>query len=539
MKPYLESEVYVPNDGDPATAKLWIIGDFPEFDDVQSKQPFIGRAGGLLRETLGRYNISNNDVFYTNLCHYRPKNNIFGLLSKTPELASGLSELTKLLTTHRPNLIVTAGNDALNILCAKEGIAAYRGSILKSSFGHKCIPIYHPSYILRDAGSFPIFAHDIELISNEMQHDIITEWKWDFHYGDDIELPFLVDEFEQAEYLSVDIESVKESSNIICVGFAISGTRAISIPLIDGTTRNWIQRLLSSNAKKIFHFGTFDVSMLRINGFTVINYTDDTIIAAHILEPELPRDLGFITSIYTKIPYYKTEGKKNIPSDTKGWSVKRNKEDLYIYNCKDVVATYQCYFAMCVDLITEKLDDLYRYEMEVVGFTIEMGLNGLLRDNERHDTLKVALEIKQTKFQTMLNMICGTVVNINSPKQMTTVLFKGLGLPERRNQEGNLTADNDALVSLISHIKTRLNELKTEEKKNEWKLKLAFVEISIKLRGITKMLNSYFNIPISLDGRVRSTYKAAGTESGRLSASKFVDGTGLNSQTLPREAIEL
>lgn len=540
MKPYLESELYVPDEGNPSTAKLWIIGESPGYDEVMEGKPFIGKSGELLRATLASNNISLTDVFLTNLCHYRPKGNKFELLKGSEELAEGISDLTHLLLKYKPNLIVALGAHALYFLTKKHGIAAHRGSVLASDYsGIKCIPSYHPAYVLRDSQAFPIFQADFNRIAREYQTPVISAIKWDFTYGKDSTLPALVDSYESAEYLAVDIESVKESTTIICVGFARSGTEAISIPLETGSDKEQIQRLLLSKAKKIFHFGTFDVTMLRLNGFTVENYTDDTIIAAHVLEPELPRDLGYVASIYTDIPAYKEEGRSNIPADTKGWSLKRNKEDLYIYNCKDVCATYLALFAELKDLRELGLEEFYRYEMEVVGMTIEMGLNGMLRDSIRHRLIQEALLKKQALLQQMLNVICGTNININSPKQMATVLYSGLKLPTRKNQEGKVTADNDALVSLISHIKTHLSHLKTTGAITEWKMKLAFVEISIKMRGVSKMLSSYFNIEISEDNRVRSTYKVAGTESGRLSASKFVDGTGLNSQTIPREALEL
>jgi hypothetical protein len=38
---------------------------------------------------------------------------------------------------------------------------------------------------------------------------------------------------------------------------------------------------------------------------------------------------------------------------------------------------------------------------------------------------------------------------------------------------------------------------------------------------------------------VKSTFKAHGAETGRLSAAKFVDDSGVNLQTIPREKIEV
>jgi hypothetical protein len=100
--------------------------------------------------------------------------------------------------------------------------------------------------------------------------------------------------------------------------------------------------------------------------------------------------------------------------------------------------------------------------------------------------------------------------------------------------DGKITSDADALVSLINTCKSKIEEYKTSAKRNEWRLKLGFVELTNRLRGINKLLSSYINTPISNDGRCKSLYKVNGTETGRLACNKFVDGTGVNGQTFPR-----
>lgn len=53
------------------------------------------------------------------------------------------------------------------------------------------------------------------------------------------------------------------------------------------------------------------------------------------------------------------------------------------------------------------------------------------------------------------------------------------------------------------------------------------------------MLSSYLHAKTSADGRMRGTFKVAATETGRWACEKYVDGTGVNSQTFPREAIDI
>lgn len=59
------------------------------------------------------------------------------------------------------------------------------------------------------------------------------------------------------------------------------------------------------------------------------------------------------------------------------------------------------------------------------------------------------------------------------------------------------------------------------------------------VRGDRKMMSSYILARTSADGRMRSLFKVPAAETGRWSAEKSIDGSGCNSQTFPREAIDI
>lgn len=447
------------------------------------------------------------------------------------------------------NLQVLVGEEALSKYCNVHGIDSYRGSIMPSVNRSKCVAIKYPSDAYYNGVQYAVLDMDFERIKEEAKNPTeFPELPWDFITGDsvteaDVEL------MAASPLLAVDIESVKATQQIICVGFASGPWKAISIYLRYDHERRWIQRLLNCNARKVFHLGSFDSTMLILDGFTISNYTDDTIIQAHIIAPELPRDLGFLSSIYTKIPYFKSEGRTNIPGDAKAWSAKRNKEDLLTYNCKDCCATYQNHTEQ-IKLIQENPNHshIYSYEMEMIPVAREIGMAGMLRDEERHHVLKVALEEHKAKLQTALDTICGVSINTNSPTQVKAALYEGLGLPKKYKQaskkqkekgiDQTLTSDSKALISLISTIKTELEKLKTDKARTPWKLRYHFVTITLIMRGVDKLLSSYINVTLH-NGRVKCFYKVAGTETGRWSCAKFLDDSGLNAQTLPRSAIEV
>jgi hypothetical protein len=80
----------------------------------------------------------------------------------------------------------------------------------------------------------------------------------------------------------------------------------------------------------------------------------------------------------------------------------------------------------------------------------------------------------------------------------------------------------------------------------DWKIKLAVCQTILEIRGIRQVLSNYVlermrdgTSRVSVDHRMRSTVKVGGTETFRWSMMKYVDGTGFNAQTLPRDPVEV
>src|SRR5207253_3850554 len=77
-----------------------------------------------------------------------------------------------------------------------------------------------------------------------------------------------------------------------------------------------------------------------------------TMLKAFTINPELPKNLAFNTSIYTEEPYYKDEGKEFDIS-------KQSIDDLFIYNARDAAVTLEIDDKMESDLIEMELQDFY------------------------------------------------------------------------------------------------------------------------------------------------------------------------------------
>lgn len=534
------SEIQVPPTG-PDDTQILIIGEAPgEAEEVLGK-PFVGTAGDILWGALSQIPISRSEVTVTNLCNYRPANNNFQYLIDSKELTDGIKDILSYIELNKNlKLVLLLGDKPLHYLLGKNGISKWRGSAIKKN-GIIYLPCYHPAYIARVGNDYPIFASDIAKIPKLLKDGITTPKFSTLIDPRGLQLKEAVDEIISWPEATTDIESVMDSTHILCVGF---GYRDRSICIVnhsidagDFEYGQAIHSILGSSVKKIFQGGIFDTLMLEENGYFTENYYWDTLIGAHVLDPELPLSLAHLTSMYTDIPYFKDMGKSAIPENEKSWNkaVKRNL--LYEYNCLDTLADYKVYEYQKKEIEADE-DYLrtFNFEMSMLPMLRHLAQSGMLIDQERRAKIRQFLVRKIKDDQLILNSIFGMDVNANS-KKMQDKIYGEMGLPMKKKKTGQTTLDEDAIISLIGAVKSKLNECKTEASQFEWMKKLGALTMTLSIRGNRKLLSSYIDPVISLDGRIRSTYHI-GPETGRLSSSKYVDGTGNNGQTWPRKVLD-
>lgn len=546
---------YIPGDGKIGSSYL-IVGEAPGEHEYDEGKPFVGESGKILVECLNRHGLSRSDVYLTNLCHYRPYANNFNLVLASKVLEEGLKELYDYIATYKPNVVVALGNYPLKFLTGRNGISKWRGSILPFVLDKsiKVIPTLHPAAIFRDFTKYPIFDNDIKRIAEDGTfpdrripiRQFIIDPKG-------LDLEEWTERLCNATYLGTDIETVKNSSRILCVGFAPSPEIAVCINAEREEGRRAIERVLKSDVDKIFQFGTFDtIQLIHLNNYEfnpgrLANslhrpYFWDTLVAQHSLAPEFPRSLEYLTSVYTREPYYKTVGRGTIPDDEKGWSDRIERQSLYEYNCRDCCCTIEIALQQMNEIVDRKLEAVFQFGMETIEVARHISVSGMLIDQDRRRMIEDILIDKWNRKQGVLNRLTGFETNVRSPK-LKTILYEKLGLPVRYKDK-RVTTDEDAIVSLITYCKDKIEAYKTPEKKLEWEIKLAVCKFILEIRGIRVLLSNYIRQVqrnkrprVSNDGRIRSTY-ALKTETARWSSSKFVDGTGFNSQTLPRDPIE-
>ena len=139
------------SDGNPNSAKAILIGEAPGENEDKTGTPFVGRAGKLLNEFLEKAGISRKeDLYIINTVKCRPPQN---RVPTDSEKAACESYLLKQIETINPEVIIFCGATALkSFYPQKVAISKIRGEIMELDIAgkkRKCIPIFHPSYLLR------------------------------------------------------------------------------------------------------------------------------------------------------------------------------------------------------------------------------------------------------------------------------------------------------------------------------------------------------------------------------------------------------
>jgi DNA polymerase len=143
----------------PVRTPLMFVGEAPGQDEDLQGEPFVGRAGQLLTNTLKKLGVDRSRVFIGNILKCRPPGN------RTPapdEMASCMPWLQRQIATIQPKLICGLGNIAVQtLLLTKTGITKLRGKLTEAQ-GVPFFPTFHPAYILRNMNELPLFEADIQ-----------------------------------------------------------------------------------------------------------------------------------------------------------------------------------------------------------------------------------------------------------------------------------------------------------------------------------------------------------------------------------------
>jgi len=527
---------YCPGTGN-LRSKIMLIGDWAGQSEINQKESLVGATGEILDRVFSEIGQPDyrTEFYFSNVYKYHP-GNIYGALDKNV-LADSTRKLWAEIQEVNPNVIVTLGELPLNVVCGVKKVMTYRGTVLPNDkFGYlpKVIPTIHPLHLAMPTKASGDYFETKKLYNGIwrtiLQLDLakaLEEAKTrEFHPPDRLlrvatssldVIRFFRENKGRTPY--ADVETYR-STLCSCLGISFDKYEGLSIPLFQKVgdiklcgiphsdlARIWqeIQELF--NRVKIAGQNLkFDQAKLELLGFRMA-VLSDVMLKAHTVNSELPAfSLSFLSSIWTKEPYYKDEGKEFNPA-------KHDIRRLFLYNAKDCVVTAEIDEALELEL--RELSDEYHtdlvgfyynyvvpqhqfyFDLEKVGFNIDDGMRNYLV--MKYETWRDILQVK-------LDTAAQRNININSPKQVNEFLYGTLRLPPSYNKKGKLKGDEDAIAQLLK------NRVKNESKRE-------ILNSILEFRRVSKTLSTYLLCKRDYDGRIRSQYRIIGTETGRSSTS--------------------
>jgi len=338
---------FVDRRGDPQRP-IVVIGEAPGAEEERLGVAFVGPAGRELESELRAAGIFDK-CWYTNPYKTRPPNND---LSRLDELGVPrelfLTEFFEELEEFKPAILLAAGRTAFDVLypgaTKRASVQKHIGSLYESPllrWPHWVIPMYHPAFILRDYAQ-----RDINIFICRKAAEELRNFKRELPRRELLtNLPsegiaqYLRDVIAQRAIVSIDIESFRGRLPFT-IAIADSPDRAVAFELWrqDVTVFRLLDELLSTNRQVGQNYFCYDLPWLAELGFSVNpDIAEDTLVRHHVLWPELPHRLEFMTMQYTREPYYKDEGRLWRPSD--------GIQQLLLYNAKDAAVTLEIFFA--------------------------------------------------------------------------------------------------------------------------------------------------------------------------------------------------
>lgn len=529
LKQYFPNRILVKGTGQ-VGSPIAIVGEFPDSKDEALQKPFAGGNGFMLKEILAGVGINVATCYFTHVLKERPWNNDKTLFLQVDKKSVKESDSYKIYREYlreelemiKPNVVVAVGDFATYTLTGMISAKKYRGSVLECILvpGLKVIPILDPKIVFAKYIWKSYIQFDMRRVQKESEYPDIRRTQREYHLRPTfIQAMQYIKQCQSLDVVAFDIEVM--NGEMSCISLAKSFQESMTIPFIAGGENCFtpdqelelmveIGKILENpNIISLGQNVVFDATFLyRRYGIKSRNL-HDTMVAMAICFPEFDKDLGFITSIYTDIPYYKDDGKnmfKNPQYD--------KEENFWLYCAKDSIVLAEAWPKQMKELERSGNLETYRYQIKLIEILLFMTEYGVKMDTDSMKEMEVEVSKQIQDLEKQLHEIVGFELNVNSPLQVKNY-FYGTKKIKPYTKAGKPTVDEKALkqISAKGHVEA---------------------QIMLKMRERGKLASTYLRMKLDDDNRLRCSMNPVGTKFGRLSSSKTIFGTGANMQNQPR-----
>jgi len=330
------------------------------------------------------------------------------------------------------------------------------------------------------------------------------------------ELDTLVAALKENRQWAFDFETTSTDPmdcDIVGVSFSWKGNAAEYISFVSAPGAFSEKDYILKNLKIVFEDPSlekigqnikYEKLLLRNLGIELAGICFDTMVASYLLNPSKPNhNLSDISMEYlgltmTEISELIGKGKSKIsmadvPLD-----------DIARYCCQDSDITFRLKEILSEKLKEKTLDKLFEdIELPLINVLSDMEFYGVKIDTDYLKDMSIVMQKRLGHLTQHIYKEAGCEFNINSPKQLASVLFEKLKLPVVKRTKTGLSTDVDVLSALS--VKHDLPKIILEYRELS-KLTSTYVDsLPEIINKKTRKLHTSFNQTVTATGRLSSS----------------------------------
>lgn len=333
------------------------------------------------------------------------------------------------------------------------------------------------------------------------------------------DLDKMISEIEKAGIVSVDTETDSlqpVEANLVGMSFSIKEKEGWYLPVMSRGlfSEDYLDSSVSipkvkpflenPGIKKIGQNIKYDLLVLRRAGIELRGISFDTMIASYLVNPsERRHNMDDLAEEYLK---YRTITFKELTGTGKN-AVPITEvplDRLAEYATEDADITYRLYNVLKPLLERDSLVDLFeKIEMPLMSVLAEMEQTGVKIDTKHFEKMRKDIAAKLVEVEKRIYASAGQEFNINSTKELSTILFDKLGLKTVKKTKTGFSTDIQVLETLQG----------THE----------IIDHLIQYRTLNKLQSTYIETLPKLispvTGRIHTSYNQTVAATGRLSSS--------------------
>ncbi len=324
----------------------------------------------------------------------------------------------------------------------------------------------------------------------------------------------LVEDLSNVENFAFDTETTGKdpmSADLVGLSFSTTPGRAWYVPVghsegaqipIEQVLAKLKPLFESDKMGKTAHNANYDVTMVSNYGITPKNLDFDTMIAAHILGRKA---LGLKNLALEVLDVEMTQISQLIGSGRSQITMAQVPAGVASeYACADADMTGRLRNIFEPDLHKEGLWDLFcDVELPLIPVLVAMERRGICADAGVLHEMSRDLDTHMRQVETDTYNSVGHVININSPQQLSDLLFNELKLPKSKRTKTGYSTDANSLEAL--------------------KGVHPVIDGILEYRQLSKLKSTYVDaLPELINrrtGRLHTSYNQTGSATGRVSSS--------------------